>query len=100
MLVASAGTGGTITGIARKLKEKCPGCKVSALGRPGVGVGVRALPGSEESSNQGTGVGVHSAAPRITMNLQEFRLGSCICPIGARRGQALDLELRGLGWGS
>ncbi|XP_059020821.1 cystathionine beta-synthase isoform X3 [Mustela lutreola] len=27
MLVASAGTGGTITGIARKLKEKCPGCK-------------------------------------------------------------------------
>jgi hypothetical protein len=31
MLVASAGTGGTITGIARKLKEKCPGCKVSVV---------------------------------------------------------------------
>lgn len=29
MLVVSAGTGGTITGLARKLKEKCPGCKVS-----------------------------------------------------------------------
>lgn len=29
MLVAGAGTGGTITGISRKLKEKCPGCKVS-----------------------------------------------------------------------
>ncbi|KAF4020644.1 hypothetical protein G4228_012599 [Cervus hanglu yarkandensis] len=28
MLVASAGTGGTITGVARKLKEKCPGCKI------------------------------------------------------------------------
>ncbi|XP_019601224.2 cystathionine beta-synthase isoform X2 [Rhinolophus sinicus] len=28
MLVASAGTGGTITGIARKLKEQCPGCKI------------------------------------------------------------------------
>ncbi|XP_036898947.1 cystathionine beta-synthase-like protein isoform X2 [Sturnira hondurensis] len=28
MLVASVGTGGTITGIARKLKEKCPGCKI------------------------------------------------------------------------
>uniref|UniRef100_F6R4A4 Cystathionine beta-synthase n=1 Tax=Ornithorhynchus anatinus TaxID=9258 RepID=F6R4A4_ORNAN len=28
MLVASAGTGGTITGIGRKLKEKCPGCKI------------------------------------------------------------------------
>lgn len=27
--MATAGTGGTITGISRKLKEKCPGCKVS-----------------------------------------------------------------------
>ncbi|PKU41764.1 cystathionine beta-synthase-like isoform x1 [Limosa lapponica baueri] len=32
MLVATAGTGGTITGISRKLKEKCPDCKVS--GKP------------------------------------------------------------------
>lgn len=30
MLVAGAGTGGTITGIARKLKEKCPNVKVNA----------------------------------------------------------------------
>ncbi|KAM6162549.1 cystathionine beta-synthase isoform 2-T2 [Erethizon dorsatum] len=28
MLVASVGTGGTITGIARKLKEKCPRCRI------------------------------------------------------------------------
>jgi len=28
MIVAGAGTGGTITGIARKIKEKCPNCKV------------------------------------------------------------------------
>ncbi|KAL7983639.1 hypothetical protein Chor_000515 [Crotalus horridus] len=28
MIVAGAGTGGTITGIARKIKEKCPGCTV------------------------------------------------------------------------
>lgn len=30
MLVAGAGTGGTITGVARKLKEKCPNIKVNA----------------------------------------------------------------------
>ncbi|XP_038657226.1 cystathionine beta-synthase-like protein [Scyliorhinus canicula] len=28
MLVAGAGTGGTITGIARKLKERCPSCQI------------------------------------------------------------------------
>lgn len=28
MVVGGAGTGGTITGIGRKLKEKCPECKV------------------------------------------------------------------------
>ena len=31
MLVAGAGTGGTITGIARKLKERCPNIKVSLI---------------------------------------------------------------------
>lgn len=29
MLVAGAGTGGTLTGVARKLKERCPNVKVS-----------------------------------------------------------------------
>ncbi|GAB1598518.1 cystathionine beta-synthase-like [Argonauta hians] len=28
MIVMGAGTGGTVTGIARKIKEKCPNCKV------------------------------------------------------------------------
>ena len=28
MLVSSAGTGGTVTGLSRKLKEKIPGIKV------------------------------------------------------------------------
>jgi len=31
MLVAGAGTGGTITGIARKVKECCPSCKVISV---------------------------------------------------------------------
>ena len=29
MIVMGAGTGGTITGVARKIKEKCPNVKVS-----------------------------------------------------------------------
>ena len=29
MLVCGAGTGGTLTGIARKIKERCPSCKVN-----------------------------------------------------------------------
>lgn len=33
MLVAGVGTGGTITGIARKLKEKCPDIIVSGRDR-------------------------------------------------------------------
>lgn len=28
MIVMGAGTGGTITGIGRKVKERCPNCKV------------------------------------------------------------------------
>lgn len=28
MFVAGAGTGGTLTGVARKLKERCPNIKV------------------------------------------------------------------------
>lgn len=28
MFVAGVGTGGTLTGVARKLKEKCPNVKV------------------------------------------------------------------------
>lgn len=31
MLVAGAGTGGTITGVARKLKERCPNIKVGRV---------------------------------------------------------------------
>lgn len=51
MLVASAGTGGTITGIARKLKEKCPGCKVSARAARGLW----ALPGARNSATKSGG---------------------------------------------
>lgn len=32
MVVLGAGTGGTITGVARKIKEKCPNVKVYISG--------------------------------------------------------------------
>ena len=31
MIVLGAGTGGTITGVARKMKEKCPNVKVKQI---------------------------------------------------------------------
>ena len=31
MVVVGAGTGGTMTGIARKVKERCPNCKVREM---------------------------------------------------------------------
>jgi cysteine synthase len=30
MLVAGAGTGGTLSGVAMKIKQHCPNCKVTA----------------------------------------------------------------------
>lgn len=43
MLVAGAGTGGTITGIARKLKEKCPNIKVNHPIMDKIGMGLEFL---------------------------------------------------------
>uniref|UniRef100_A0A670YU94 cystathionine beta-synthase n=1 Tax=Pseudonaja textilis TaxID=8673 RepID=A0A670YU94_PSETE len=43
MFVAGAGTGGTITGVARKLKEKCPACKIVGVDPEG---SIVALPSS------------------------------------------------------
>lgn len=45
MLVAGAGTGGTLTGVARKLKEKCPNIKIVAVDTEGSG-----LVGSEDKN--------------------------------------------------
>lgn len=47
MIVMGAGTGGTMTGIARKIKERCPTCKVVGVDPHG---SILALP---ESLNQG-----------------------------------------------
>jgi len=37
MLVCGAGTGGTVTGIGRKVKERCPACKVNVYYSVGSG---------------------------------------------------------------
>ena len=42
MIVCGAGTGGTISGIARKFKEKCPSCKVLFMSQAGWLARVRA----------------------------------------------------------
>uniref|UniRef100_A0A3B4GUQ6 Cystathionine beta-synthase n=1 Tax=Pundamilia nyererei TaxID=303518 RepID=A0A3B4GUQ6_9CICH len=47
MLVAGAGTGGTLTGVARKLKERCPNVKIVGVDPEG-----SVLVGSEEKSEK------------------------------------------------
>ncbi|CAK6959283.1 cystathionine beta-synthase b [Scomber scombrus] len=47
MLVAGAGTGGTLTGVARKLKEKCPNIKIVAVDPEG-----SVLVGSEDKNEK------------------------------------------------
>ena len=51
MVVVGAGTGGTATGIGRKMKEKCPGCKIIGVDPEG---SILALP---ESLNETTVTG-------------------------------------------
>uniref|UniRef100_A0A8B9FNJ8 Cystathionine beta-synthase n=1 Tax=Amazona collaria TaxID=241587 RepID=A0A8B9FNJ8_9PSIT len=48
MVVVGSGTGGTITGIARKLKEKCPECKVIGVDPEG---SIVALPSEMNTTN-------------------------------------------------
>ncbi|XP_067937979.1 cystathionine beta-synthase-like [Watersipora subatra] len=40
MVVCGAGTGGTVTGISRKIKEKCPNCKVIGVDPEGSSIAV------------------------------------------------------------
>lgn len=53
LLVASAGTGGTICGLARKLKEKCPDCKIVGVDPVG---SILAVP---EKLNEDKGAGFY-----------------------------------------
>ncbi|XP_044297663.1 cystathionine beta-synthase-like [Varanus komodoensis] len=67
MFVAGAGTGGTITGMARKLKEKCPGCKIVGVDPDG---SIVALPSSlntisaDETTMEVEGIG-HDFIPTV-----------------------------------
>ncbi|KAM6447058.1 cystathionine beta-synthase-like isoform 1-T2 [Liasis olivaceus] len=67
MFVAGAGTGGTITGVARKLKEKCPACKIVGVDPEG---SIVALPSSlnavsaEDTTMEVEGIG-HDFIPTV-----------------------------------
>ncbi|XP_015265251.1 PREDICTED: cystathionine beta-synthase-like [Gekko japonicus] len=65
MIVAGAGTGGTISGIARKMKEKCPDCKIVGVDPEG---SVVALPSSlntaEDATMEVEGIG-HDFIPTV-----------------------------------
>uniref|UniRef100_A0A8C0C3A9 Cystathionine beta-synthase n=1 Tax=Buteo japonicus TaxID=224669 RepID=A0A8C0C3A9_9AVES len=65
MVVIGSGTGGTITGIARKLKEKCPECKIIGVDPDG---SIVALPGEMNRTNTTTieveGIG-HDFIPTV-----------------------------------
>ncbi|KAL8190462.1 UNVERIFIED_CONTAM: hypothetical protein K2H54_054559 [Gekko kuhli] len=65
MIVVGAGTGGTITGIARKMKEKCPECKIVGVDPEG---SIVALPSSlntaEDATMEVEGIG-HDFIPTV-----------------------------------
>uniref|UniRef100_A0A8C9UE82 Cystathionine beta-synthase n=1 Tax=Serinus canaria TaxID=9135 RepID=A0A8C9UE82_SERCA len=65
MVVIGSGTGGTITGVARKLKEKCPECKIIGVDPDG---SIVALPSEMNKSNTTTieveGIG-HDFIPTV-----------------------------------
>ncbi|XP_041889859.1 cystathionine beta-synthase-like [Corvus kubaryi] len=65
MVVIGSGTGGTITGVARKLKEKCPECKIIGVDPDG---SIVALPSEMNTTNTTTieveGIG-HDFIPTV-----------------------------------
>nr|XP_056714219.1 cystathionine beta-synthase-like [Euleptes europaea] len=65
MIVVGAGTGGTVTGIARKMKEKCPECKIVGVDPEG---SIVALPSSlntaEDATMEVEGIG-HDFIPTV-----------------------------------
>uniref|UniRef100_A0A674JFX7 Cystathionine beta-synthase n=1 Tax=Terrapene triunguis TaxID=2587831 RepID=A0A674JFX7_9SAUR len=65
MVVGGAGTGGTITGIGRKLKEKCPECKIVGVDPEG---SIVALPSelntAEDATMEVEGIG-HDFIPTV-----------------------------------
>uniref|UniRef100_A0A8C9EIK4 Cystathionine beta-synthase n=1 Tax=Pavo cristatus TaxID=9049 RepID=A0A8C9EIK4_PAVCR len=65
MVVIGSGTGGTVTGVARKLKEKCPECKIIGVDPEG---SIVALPSELNRTNNATieveGIG-HDFIPTV-----------------------------------
>ncbi|XP_053165293.1 cystathionine beta-synthase-like [Hemicordylus capensis] len=77
MFVAGAGTGGTITGIARKMKEKCPECIIVGADPEG---SIVALPSSlntaEDAAMEVEGIG-HDFIPTVLDRSVIDQWGKC-----------------------
>ncbi|XP_025768852.1 cystathionine beta-synthase [Puma concolor] len=109
MLVASAGTGGTITGVARKLKEKCPGCKIIGVDPEGsILAEPEELNQSEQTVYEVEGIG-YDFIPTVLDRTTQVRLvgrpgAPTALPAGVSEARLPGLTLqsppaaRGLGW--
>ena len=83
MVVIGAGTGGTLTGVARKIKERCPTCKVwCRVWREGVMMGA----GTGERRNTRRAI-----TRKIRRSVQPVRydVGRCVCWWGGEGGMMM-----------
>uniref|UniRef100_A0A8B9Q8S6 Cystathionine beta-synthase n=1 Tax=Apteryx owenii TaxID=8824 RepID=A0A8B9Q8S6_APTOW len=92
MVVIGSGTGGTVTGVARKLKEKCPECKIIGVDPDG---SIVALPSELNRTNTTTieveGIG-HDFIPTVldrSVSSCAMRRGLC-----GSSGSAMSVAMR------
>uniref|UniRef100_A0A8B9L2Q7 cystathionine beta-synthase n=1 Tax=Astyanax mexicanus TaxID=7994 RepID=A0A8B9L2Q7_ASTMX len=90
MLVAGAGTGGTITGIARKLKEKCPNIKIVGVDPEGSTLAEpEDLNKTNKTAYEVEGIGYDFIPTVLDRSVSLSRLGSCCGILCGSYGGAL-----------
>ncbi|KAJ6667611.1 hypothetical protein lerEdw1_016732, partial [Lerista edwardsae] len=76
MIVAGAGTGGTITGIARKMKEKCPECIIVGADPEGSMVALPSSLNAKDGAMEVEGIG-HEFIPTVLDRSVIDQWGKC-----------------------